>query len=63
MSTLAGGEEEEKDTPDNEKTVFDWCKEGSVSKLNELVTDDCINSKDNQVSIIKSRSVTTRVDQ
>ena len=49
MSTLAGGDSEDKDIPDEEKTAFDWCKEGHVTKLESLVTDECINSKDGQV--------------
>ena len=51
VSTLAGGDTKEKDAPDNEKTVFDWCKEGHVKKLESLVTEDCINTKDNQVRL------------
>ena len=47
MSTLAGGEAE--DIPDEEKTVFDWCKEGSVAKLESVVSKECINTKDSQV--------------
>ena len=50
MSTLAGGDSKDVDVPDDEKTVFDWCKEGCVSKLENLVMDDDVNSKDNQVS-------------
>ena len=49
MSTLAGGDSGDSDIPDEEKTVFDWCKEGHVTKLESLVTDDSINSKDSQV--------------
>ena len=50
VSTLAKGDAEDSEVPDDEKTVFDWCKEGRVSKLESLVTDECVNSKDNQVS-------------
>ena len=49
MSTLAGGDSGDSDIPDEEKTAFDWCKEGHVTKLESLVADDSINSKDSQV--------------
>ena len=49
VSTLAGGDSGDSDVPDDEKTVFDWCKEGHVTKLESLLTDDSINSKDSQV--------------
>lgn len=52
VSTLAGGNtKDEDDVPDSEKTVFDWCKEGRVKKLESLVTEDCINTKDSQVTL------------
>ena len=49
MSTLAGGDSGDSDIPDDEKTAFDWCKEGHVTKLESMVTNDSINSKDSQV--------------
>ena len=52
VSTLAGGDGEDTDVPDEEKTVFDWCKEGCVSKLESLVTDGDVNLKDNQVCFL-----------
>ena len=52
VSTLAGGDDEDTDVPDEEKTVFDWCKEGCVSKLEGLVTDSNVNLKDNQVCFL-----------
>ena len=52
VSTLAGGDSEDTDVPDDEKTVFDWCKEGRVSKLESLVTDSDVNLKDNQVRFL-----------
>lgn len=48
VSTLANQDEEEA-IPDENKTVFDWCKEGNVSKLTATVTESNINGKDSQV--------------
>ena len=39
----------EEDLPDNEKTIFDWCKEGRKDRLQNLLSPDNINTKDNQV--------------
>ena len=48
VSTLASSQEEEV-IPDDKKTVFDWCKEGNISSLTELVTESNVNNKDSQV--------------
>lgn len=37
--------------PDNDKSVFDWCKEGQVERLSLLLTASNINDKDDQVGI------------
>lgn len=34
---------------DANKSVFDWCKEGNVKKMDALLTRENINSKDEQV--------------
>ena len=36
---------------DNEKTVFDWCKEGNVEHLSRLLANDSIdiNQQDEEV--------------
>ena len=54
VSTLAGGETSDSDIPDEEKTVFDWCKECRVAKLEEMVTKESIDSKDGQVRWTRS---------
>lgn len=56
VSTLANLGEKEV-IPDDKKTVFDWCKEGNVSKLAELVTENNINDKDSQVCYIPTADV------
>ena len=43
-------EETEEVIPDDQKNVFDWCKEGHVTKLAAMVTEENINEKDEQVS-------------
>lgn len=35
---------------DTNKSVFDWCKEGNVKKMDALLTRENINNKDEQVS-------------
>ena len=35
--------------PEENKNVFDWCKEGQVSRLAPLLSETNINSKDEQV--------------
>ena len=42
--------EEEESVPDDQKTVFDWCKEGNVDRLSAMVTNQNVNSKDEQVA-------------
>lgn len=37
--------------PDEKKTVFDWCKEGDVTRLSGMLTESNINSLDEQVGI------------
>ena len=39
------------DSSDEEKTVFDWCKEGNVKKVTSLLESDVslLNSVDEQV--------------
>ena len=40
-------EEKEEDIPDKLKTVFDWCKEGHVTNMAAMVTDENINETEN----------------
>ena len=47
-------EEKEEVVPDDQKTAFDWCKEGHVTRLAAMVTEDNINEKDEQVSRIRN---------
>lgn len=42
-------DEEEVKIPDDQKSVFDWCKEGQVARLAEMVTEQNVNQKDDQV--------------
>ena len=36
---------------DDKKSVFDWCKEGNVKKLDALlIQGDSVNAEDDQVS-------------
>ena len=48
VSRLA--EEVEEVLPDDQKSVFDWCKEGNATRLAAMVTEKNINKKDEQVS-------------
>lgn len=43
---------QEKELAEEEKTMFDWCKEGRRDKLESFLdlTPDSINTKDSQVS-------------
>lgn len=36
---------------EKDKTIFDWCKEGNVEKLESTVTETNVNSLDDQVFI------------
>ena len=47
VSTMA--REDEEVVPDDQKTAFDWCKEGNVARLVAMVTELTINVKDEQV--------------
>ena len=47
VSTLMNDAEEA--VPDDSKNAFDWCKEGHMSNLKSVVTDNNINSLDDQV--------------
>ena len=38
---------------DEEKTAFDWCKEGRKDRLSALVSQDNINDRDSQVSSLR----------
>jgi hypothetical protein len=46
VSVLARTEENLKD---EEKSLFDWCKEGNVEKIRELLNPDNINHQDEDV--------------
>ena len=37
---------------DSKKTVFDWCIEGNVTQVTQILTNDkaCVNQKDDNVS-------------
>ena len=38
------------DIPENQKNLFDWCKEGQIKKLEECLTQNHnIDAKDKQV--------------
>ena len=39
----------EQELSDEEKTLFDWCKEGREDRLQALLSPDDINAKDSQV--------------
>ena len=39
---------------DNDKTLFDWCKEGVVSKVKSFLKDGAdVNDQDKQVNVIE----------
>ena len=40
---------QERELAEEEKTLFDWCKEGRGNKLQALLSPDNINTKDSQV--------------
>ena len=35
--------------PDANKNIFDWCKEGNVTRLSSMVTEANVNTMDEQV--------------
>ena len=39
----------EENLKDEEKSLFDWCKEGNVEKIRELLNPDNINHQDEDV--------------
>ena len=41
--------DQEQELAEEEKTVFDWCKEGREDRLQPLLSLDNINTKDSQV--------------
>ena len=41
--------DQEQKLADDEKTLFDWCKEGREDRLQALLTPDNIHAKDSQV--------------
>lgn len=47
MSRMAMEEEEQ--IPEEQKTVFDWCKEGNIARMAALVSEQNVNEKDSQV--------------
>ena len=46
MSILA---RTEKELSDDAKTLFDWCKEGNVSKVDTLIDGHDVNTRDEKV--------------
>ena len=40
--------------PDNEKTVFDWCKEDDVTQVSRMLQKCDINKKDSEVISLTS---------
>lgn len=42
--------EDEAAIPDDEKSVFDWCKEGRADRLAAMLTAQNINEKDAEAS-------------
>ena len=49
VSTLMNNDEV---IPDESKNIFDWCKEGQMSRLTPLLSETNINSTDDQVENI-----------
>ena len=47
VSTMSDKE----DIPDDEKTIFDWCREGNTDKVTLLLRNTDVNIKDENVSI------------
>ena len=41
--------DQEQELSEEEKTVFDWCKEGREDRLQSLLSPDNINTTDEQV--------------
>ena len=46
VSTMA----DKQDIPDNQKTIFDWCREGNTDKIKLLLKETDCNIKDENVS-------------
>lgn len=49
ISTLMSDPDE---VSDENKTAFDWCKEGHVTKLASTMTESNVNSLDEQASVL-----------
>ena len=50
VSTMA----DKQDIPDNQKTIFDWCREGNTDKIKLLLKETDCNIKDENVSALLS---------
>ncbi len=48
MSTLI---EKEEIIPDNQKTIFDWCREGDLDKIKDCLKHNDIDQIDEQVRV------------
>ena len=40
---------DECDLPDDQKTVFDWCKDGNINRVTSLLKNTDVNQKDAEV--------------
>ena len=43
---------DKQDIPDNQKTIFDWCREGNTDKIKLLLKETDSNIKDENVSVL-----------
>lgn len=43
---------DKQEIPDNQKTIFDWCREGNTDKIKLLLKETDSNIKDENVSVL-----------
>ncbi len=55
VSTMAN---QEKELADEDKNIFDWCKEGDLAQVRKLLANTDINHKDEEVSVSMQMATT-----
>lgn len=48
---------DKQDIPDDQKTIFDWCREGNIDKIKLLLKKTDSNIKDENVSLVYCTTV------